>query len=348
MNFRILTFVLIVVVFACNKPAVQLETVSDTSTLTLPTEAAVANAPLANQSEPTFSDTNPEARFFPKDSTYTVIATSGTLLRQQPGWAAAVSLQLPYGTHLTVIERMQYDTLQEPISKHKVAGTWVKMRYKNNEGFVFSADVMSRDYNEHRHPVHFFVKGGHCLSNYEFSPDYNYYAVYQQDSLHHYMRRVQPVFYVRHEIPTGLDVWEWFHIETDLGGEPLFIFGLPKKLNEQGIVSYPPTRYEYYSETDTPEPVQTSHYTIHIVRENKDSGWPIPEVALLDRKGVRIQKFVGSKILFCGDLDQDGIADLMYLDTNEKEGGYHLALSSYARAGKFLEAVGYYQLGYCC
>lgn len=344
---RIFALLLTVVVIACHKPADEQETVADSTVSNRSRKSSASVTQSSNQSA-VFASEDAEDHFFSRDSTYTVIATSGTAFRQQPDSASLALIQLPYGTHVKVVERMQYDTLQEAHSKRKIPGVWVKMRYNNQEGFVFSSDVMSRNYYEQRHSVQFFLQGEHCVSNYEFSPDYHYYAVYKRDSVHSFLRKVQPVFYVRHEVPTDVDVWEWFHIQTNLSGEPLFIFGVPKELKEQEIATYAFAPYDYYSETDTPEPVQTSQYIIHIVRENKDNGWPIPEVALLDKKGVRIQKFVGSHILFCGDLDQDGVADLVYLDTNEKEGGYHLALSSYAIAGKLIEAVGYYQLGYCC
>jgi hypothetical protein len=347
MNLRILLFILAILI-ACDKRTAEVKTSLDTTTNAQPIDSAAAVVQLTNQAEPVLSDTSREAQFFPKGSTYTVIAAPGTMFRQQPDSAGQVLLRLPYGTPLTVIQRMHYDTLQEPISKVKVPGTWVKMKYKNQEGFVFSADVMSSINYAHEDSVHFFIKGEHCVSNFEFRSDYNYYAVYQKDSLHYELRKVQPAFYVRHEIPQGVDVWEWYNIGTDLGGEHWLVFGLPKILREQEIVSYQPPLYDYYSETDTPDPIHTSRYTISIVRETKDSGWPIPEVVLLNKKGARVQKFVGSRILFCGDLDQDGIADLVYLDSNEKEGGYHLALSSYAEKGMLIKAVGYYQLGYCC
>jgi hypothetical protein len=350
MNFRISILVL-PIVFACDSRSAQVEK----ETLSDPTVSSSTNRtqPKIAQSTAHFAQALPdtinyrELHFFPKNASYTVIATLGAAFRQRPDSTAEVIERLPYGTQLTVVERMQYDTLTETISKRRVAGIWVKMRVDNHEGFIFSADVMSRNTNANEQTAHFFLNGEHCNANFDFRSTYRYYAVYMEDSSYH-LKKVQPAFYVRHEIPEGVDVWEWFHIETDRGGKPLFIFGMPKVLKEEKIISYPVTQYDYYSENDTPDPIATSRYTLQIVRETKDSGWAIPEGVLLNKQGNRVQKFIGSQILFCGDLDQDGIADLMYLDTNEKEGGYNLALSSYAEKGMFLKAVGYYQLGYCC
>jgi hypothetical protein len=341
-------FLVIVVFIACTKSAPPSATETDTTFRISAVESPVIPAKVVIQ-QPVEADTvdHRDANFFPPGSTYVAISSVGTPLRVQPDSTAEILISIPHGTPLKVVQRMHYDTLIHTVSKQRVPGLWVKMRYENTEGFVFSGDVMSGTSSIENNEVHFFLTGEHCNANFQFKPNYHYYAVFRQEETYQ-LKKIIPAFYVRHEIPEGVDIWEWFHIETNIGGQPSFIFGIPKELSEQQIVSYEPKSYDQYSESDTPDPIHTSKYELRIIRERNDGGWKIPEITLVDKKGKRIQTFIGSQVYFCGDLDQDGIADLMYLDTNEKEGGYHLALSSYAEPGMLVRSVGYYQLGYCC
>lgn len=340
--------ILLLLVIACEKPTSVVEVQSDTASAPLITEAtpvSVSNEPPREATRDTVDYA--VARFFPIGARYRVIATQGITLHAAPDSASASYNHIPYGTEIEVLEKSKPDTIREMVSGNRVPGIWVRVKEGKHEGYVFSSGVMTVENTGSANDVHFFLTGEHCSSNYEYNPHYNYYGIFRGEQ-DHLLRKVQPAFYVRHEIPQGVDIWEWFHIETDLGGKPRFLFGLPQKLEERNIASYDFSDYDPYSESDAPEPVTVGDYIISIIRVGNEHEWKVPHIAITNKQGKELQRFIGSYIFFCGDVDQDGKPDLMYLDTNEKEGGYVLALTSYARPGEYIRAVGYYQLGYCC
>jgi hypothetical protein len=279
------------------------------------------------------------AKFLPPGSTYAVIAISGAPLQEEPDANAPVIKIIKFGETIQIIEKLHSEILQDAISETNMSGTWVKVKHHNGEGYMFSAFLASGRYPfTDANEFDIMLKGRNCVPNFKYSPAHHYYAIYDTDE-GAFLKQVKLSFYVIHEIPEGADIWEWYTIDTDFYGSPTFILGAPKKFQEKKINSV---------SVQTFEPGSTHQHGAYKIKVDSkyDGYWTV--LNFVDSNGKIIQAIETGDLIWCGDVDQDGKMDFLYLEGEPKAGSVVLALSSHALPGQAFKIVGNYESSSCC
>jgi hypothetical protein len=336
--------ILLVTLSGCNRsgpPPVQLVKTPTKPDTPVAAIAGIKDPPIPYEPTASLQDTVDyrEQRFLPSGAAYSVIAISGAPLLKEPHTGAPAITTAKYGETVEIIEKMHRDTLQDPISENDMKGTWVKVKHHQQEGYMFSAFLASGKYVfTDANDFDILLKGTSCVPNFKFAPWHHYYAIYNTGD-GGFLKQVRISFYVTHEIPEGVDIWEWYTIDTDFYGSPAFILGAPKTLGEKTINTVSAGTFK-------PGTVH-QHGAYRIKVESKYDGF-YTVLNFVDASGKTVQSIETENLMWCGDMDQDGKLDFLYLEGEAKAGSVVLALSSYAAPGHAFKIVGNYETSSCC
>ena len=295
-----------------------------------------------------------------------VISTDGLNLRAQPKLHSKVLKTVSFGEKIQVISpqhfgrdtvgQLEYSNFEGKPYQIPIDGYWLKVRYKQTEGYMFSAylgwDITKVEEDDKQFNQDFVLlfSSISCISNVFYRPDWHWYGVYKQGN-DWSMKKVKVSFY---NIPMDLvsDV-----ISTSDNRNLQFVIGSRtplagkapiSKLGFGQSVEYKPL----FSYTDW-QPVDSTlkRYNLAISRDTGHNFWDTQKL-VFQRNGIKQEVKSPSSdgnwfLLWCGDLDGDGNDDYI-IQFGDKGAKTILYLSKPASKGQLLKPVAVYYSGYCC
>ncbi|MEM6346219.1 MAG: SH3 domain-containing protein [Bacteroidota bacterium] len=132
-----------------------------------------------------------------------VMAPSGINMRQNPGLKAKKNAAIPYGETVQIVDTLVnvFDTVDyiwtmwdgEEL-KRPVVGGWVKVRYKEKVGYVFTGLLGNFDHSENSPEIVIRDVGGACdYINFDMRK-YHWYGLFQQETYTE-IRKIKPTIY---------------------------------------------------------------------------------------------------------------------------------------------------------
>jgi hypothetical protein len=297
-----------------------------------------------------------------------VISPDGLNLRAKPNRQSKTLQTVLFGEKVQVISpqhfgrdtvgQLEYFEISGKSYRVPIDGYWVKVRYRQKEGYMFSA-YLGRAINEVREAdkplnqdfVLLFPFIG-CFSNVFYQPGWHWYGVYAQDSAT-FMKKVKVSFY---SLPMGLigDA-----ISTNDNRNLQFIIGSHVPLSEKTIQNkrgYERSLFNLplFTAGDMPNDSLLQQYNLAVSGDNtlsRENYWDSQKL-VFQKNGVRQEVLPPSKdglwyLVWCGDLDGDGKDDYI-IHFGEKSGAPVLYLSKPAGKGQLVKPVAIYYSGYCC
>jgi hypothetical protein len=250
----------------------------------------------------------------------------------------------------------------DTISGQAVKGNWLKVKHNEKLGYVFTgylyierSDNFSLGYTAvDSNSVHLIKPGQDCSFNYQYNPNYHYYAVVKSGSTS-VLKKTNISFFIsrdNQENP-GPQVGEYYDYVTDLKDEIHFVIGVRNEL-KTGKIPFGET----YTYQEVPSSTKKDNF---LWKEFKDEHLKLELSASPDSYNydgeylfdvLVISKIKNNKtvsqnfgasapftIIWSGDVDGDGERDLL-LRMGDKGGGLYLYLSSYAEPGQLYKEVG--------
>ncbi len=287
-----------------------------------------------------------------------VISPNGLSIRSQPDLKSKKLGFIPFGKKVKIEETKSYgwDTIgkyEYTWGDYSITGHWVKAKYKNINGFVFSAYLYNipdnRDYeSEMRKKLNIdfalFYPGIDCFVNINLQSNMNWYGVYKEDGIYH-LKKTDIGFYRIYS-----DILE-FGITTSDNQSLQFIIGSKKTFKEKILEGKEWERFSnsfYQKKQQDLEELEI--YGIEIEQQGHQYGFSIKlnqgsKSQILNPKEMEISHTMS--IQWAGDLDDDGQLDFIF-HFGEKSGQTILYLSSEAKDGGIVKPVAAYFSGYCC
>ena len=295
----------------------------------------------------------------------TVISPDGLNIRRTPslkGWKLAAA---PFGMELVVLDsgngvvetletRYYKDPDDEKPYPVEVSGTWVKVKYGDVEGYVFSAFLYPNWERVHYKGINedyvLLMPGMNCFNNIHFLKGRNYYGIYKTGTSYSVRKIPMPGYFASTDDISPL------HISANNNRDLVLIVGSRKplpigQLKGQMYGIHGSTESQLYEGAEGPGEALTAH-DLHVKTEKRDEY----EVKVLHYGEEGNTTSLGSDqielsypniLVYKGDLDGDREDDLIVL-YGEKSAQIGLYLSSEAEDGEKVKLVAIYLLGYCC
>lgn len=284
-----------------------------------------------------------------------VIAKSGLFLRKSPGRKGEVVTKLPYFSELEVLSTKSFLSEEVLIEGRrnrsnndvKFRGDWVKVKYKNLEGYVHNAYLIYKrgEYARQKkilyQEIDFALPGSSCSFNFHPNPNLQWYGIYSKES-----------GYERVPIALEYQIWPGNNMTpiltlVDSSDNLLFCFATDYTLGRgpvEGSQEYIGLMENYDANLKelgiTYKPIEAeegNHYTIHKNGIHQ----------LLNTDQIESEYNYITTIDWVGDIDEDGMQD--YVITYGIKGGRTiLYLSSEAKAEQVVAPVAIYLRDYCC
>ncbi|MEL6635879.1 MAG: SH3 domain-containing protein [Bacteroidota bacterium] len=290
----------------------------------------------------------------------TVVAVNGLKLRSKPSLRGKVIDKIPFGQRIEILGERHYgrDTLasdyriyyaeSEEYYEPLLSGHWVKARYDEQEGYVFSAFLYHRfdadqEYNQ---KIALLTEGGNCYDNLHYRADWHWYGLYEVEGVHQ-LRKVKLDFFVEET-----ELGPFLTITTQQNRASLFIVGSPRPLSEGRLFfsEYTGHGTSVYRGGEIDE-AAFRRAALEIVRSE---GEEYPQLVARGRDGRGqvlnpLERYFGYplSLLWYGDLDGDGQVDYL-INYGEESSETILYLSGQAQSGQLVAPVGAYFSGYCC
>jgi hypothetical protein len=297
---------------------------------------------------------------------FRVISKSGIIMRDAPGRNGNKIAKIPYWERVIVNLTSQPDTLDN------IPGFWVKIRYKDKEGFVFDGYLADIDSTFDKPLDYRMMQEGARCACLNYDPSLHWYGIYHTNSGDS-LKKID----IEIRKPTqGPDYIPWIIIiETDQRQPSLFLIGSRKKLkegmigywsNKEGTVIYPGQRFPQYANITLPDTVNTwfinatgivtevqdfpvfEKYCLKL-SEHQRNNWKnqiiLTEKDFNDKQEVPFFNFIS--IVCIGDIDGDRKPDFIFLISSMYVFTYRLYLSSEATNGDFIKNVAEWSEGDC-
>lgn len=295
-----------------------------------------------------------------------VIALSGLKLRVLPDFDAKVIAIIPFGEtvqrkHPEQIRHYATDLLFTPDS---IVGKWEEIEWKGTKGFAFNA-FLAQGILKMTDDFYLMVEDwGFCWLDTYASPDYHYYGIYfNADTSKCMMKTVKPTFYARNDDLEGAAV------KGDNKQTAAFLLAAKSPLTEGPVHIHSIKRdiFRKFDVKDDPKNkirfvpntilLPESDWVVEgrIIQDAEMASGRVGEVWLRDKKSGRSQQLFGremeiewAQLIWCGDLDHDGLMDFMIRWSAWKLGGISLFLSRGAEKGFLVRPPVTYSGGDCC
>lgn len=273
-------------------------------------------------------------------SLFTVISTRPVPLFEDTARGAKVIRYLSFGDTVRVSRPLALSKMTDPFSNREFFGAWLEVSYGTLWGVIFSSYLASRDPGQELQPdAAILLKGSSCNENFAYRADYTFYGVYST-SIGNFLKELKPLFYTTYD---STRVGDLHTIETDSAARPLFILAINRKLRE-GVLD----TVDLGRELAGGKTFKTGKYMLSGTVELEYDYYTHCKFDFKDTKGNIVEQIDTWRLIWTGDLDQDGKLDLVYLEGEDKAGAIMLALSSFADQGKPFKRVHGYDVGYCC
>jgi hypothetical protein len=292
-----------------------------------------------------------------------VISPNGLSIRSQPNLKSKKLGVVPFGKKVNIEDSQNYgwDTIGtydyiwggQTEGDYSITGHWVKARYKNIRGYVFSAYLYYAHYSEYESGLlkslnkdfALFYPGMNCYANINFEPNMNWYGLYQEKEKY-YLKKTNIGFFRIYS-----DMLD-FGITTSDNKNLLFIIGSKKPLKEKSttVPEWGINGYPLFQQEKSEGFVALEKYGIAVKEDGPYGGFSISlnmdsKTQLLNSKEMEISQVMS--IQWVGDLDGDDQLDYI-IHYGEKSGQTILYLSSEAEEGEIVKPVAAYFSGYCC
>lgn len=307
-----------------------------------------------------------ESQFQYDPSRNVVIATTGLNLRMSPSLTSEVLAVIPFGSKVDIIDDQYYgfDTLgtsyevffsSEESFTPKVGGYWVKGRFNEQVGYLFSA-YLDWDHNAvdqvFNRDVALLFEGVNCSSNYRYDPSWHWYGCYKENGAL-VLKKIKLSFFLTLDEMTG------FGISTNIKAPSYFIIGskvaLPKTILEGTCYSHVEGQSGYLYDHGSGLGINQSILQASGLEFFKNPANDWDNLLLLRGKNNKEQILNPSKlqlsspmsILWHGDLDGDNETDYI-INFGEESSQTVLYLSTHAGKGEVVRPVAAWFSGYCC
>ncbi|MCB0495018.1 MAG: hypothetical protein KDC79_02690 [Cyclobacteriaceae bacterium] len=281
---------------------------------------------------------------------YYVIAKDGLNLWKDSLTQTNLICVIPYLENVELLEKPKIitDTLDcymfYPSSEYKpydmcVVGSWLKIKYKEYEGYAFSGYLRIKRFEQSFSYLNkgfglAFV-GTDCADNVHRNNNINWYGIFK-DSDKFIMKEVSLHYYNDEGSATG------YGISTDDNRNLVFVIGSEFDGVIEGEIDG--SIFPYSLGDFSGKNVNTSiPKNFEIRNENK------LVLKYLNKEQILNTEFSRpSRLLWQGDIDRDNIDDYIIVFGEDK--GYYavLFLSSQAKENEIVKAVAVYYYGYCC
>lgn len=291
---------------------------------------------------------------------YKVISLDGLNMRMNPHIESVILHALPFGEQVELLEAEGFGSLQLPsrtlhhadlTSSVAFNGDWWKVKYREQEGFVFSGFLRpANDWNSGANfpginmDFHLLFTGYNCFNNVPPHNRFHWYGLYRVEKNAYEFRVVEPRFFFRYEdlgsqIITILEDQELLFIIgslkpfKQLASDQLLVETAPKPPVQDWLDHHFPQSLQL--ENGTPEVPWEARL---FVQRGEKRQCLNPEASLVDAP---------RRILWNGDLDGDQQDDYV-IQYGEKWSHTVLYLSTVAADGEIVRPVAVYYSGYCC
>ena len=297
----------------------------------------------------------PKDRHF--DSSVVVVARSGLKLREKPAFAAKTLALMPFAQKVKLLELPRFTETGDLIgtwSPDSVYGAWLKVRWGKLEGYAFSAYLGSTILEMTKDLYLLSAKGSWCSDDSYFSTAYHYYGVFPEKDSTWVRRAVQPAFTVHWSGMFGMGNYAKLKV---MGPQPLFLLASRRPMPEGPIPASNRRGYLPGNPSQgmplAPKTSATSPWTFEIQSFPDKYGQPVPHTIVKNSdtgqtQSLAAEPFPPDYLVWEGDLDGDGIPDLILSDFKDIITTWHLYLSRNAPAGQFLHKVSAYSFSGCC
>jgi hypothetical protein len=291
----------------------------------------------------------------------TVMAMSGLKIRAKPSFEGKPLVVAPFGSKITQLSPgFQFE--EKIFTPDSVAGNWERIRFGKVEGYAFNAFFGEGIMKIKEKYKLLMEDAGYCWNDCYGSTTehFNYYALlYNDNQKRSELKKFTPTFVTS---------------QGDMGGTAIncsdkrasiFILvtkdemaqGIVHDIYQQQIIKgfEEDTRKEIHQKVAIPE----TNWVLEVKTEklkNEDGEYEQGKLFLRDTKtGVKQQltlkdaNCAEAKLIWCGDVDRDGIMDFLIQTYDGGEsGGTFLFLSRDAPKGKLVKPAGAYYYEDCC
>jgi hypothetical protein len=290
-------------------------------------------------------------------------------MRESPEFSGKVLATIPFGSKVKVFpnaadSNFVYDN--HLFDSDSISGNWVKVVFLGKTGFVFDAYLGYGIRKMDKSMKLIMEDAAGCWSDAYASKAYYYYGVFLgKDRKTASIKIIRPVFHTTREEVTGTSM------HASGKERPFFILVTKEPLAEEGPVK----RFSFttkiafedpkegnfglirYGNLLPPVRIPEGNWEITGLNQKKTGGDPVYDenvIQLKDFKSGQIQVILdasygihNARVVWCGDLDRDGIQDLMIMCDNGQEGFCALFLSRNAPKGKLMLLADIYYWGAC-
>ena len=273
------------------------------------------------------------------------IAIEGLRIRDTMSSSGYVIGTIPFGEKVDVLAPTAAFT--ETIDS--LDGYWVKIKYKELQGYVFSC-FLAGGITKMDQPYYLLIPYGGCGENMFFSLKYNYYGYYESN-INDKMEsvKISPIFYSLENLIT---------IKADSTAQPVFIIASKETMTSgPRECSYSETNlfsngvYGCFTKGKKTTGLTNGKYYLDVENFNNPDQ-PEKKLVMVNQQTKKKQLIATSQytlqLIWDGDLDGDGKTDLIIFKGGEKGGDYELFLSSKAKQGNFVKKVATFEAGDCC
>lgn len=299
-----------------------------------------------------------------------VIAFSGLRLRESPGTASKTLLTIPFASKVALIPdpaATQNSAEENFLDADSIAGNWVKVNYQGKTGYVFNAYLGDGILKLDKPSYLIMEDAAGCWSDAYASREYHYYGLFLDKSRQNAtLKAIKPVFH------TTYDAYNGTSMHASGKERPFFMVVTREPLAEDGPIK----RHHFFSKIGFEEAgeeayqmisndsilpavrIPESNWEVSCINQKiSDSNYTYEAkvLQLKDRATGKKQIIIDetyylheARIIWCGDLDRDGIQDFMLMGSSEHSGFCALFLSRKAGKGKLMRLAGIYSWEDCC
>jgi hypothetical protein len=285
-----------------------------------------------------------------------VIAISGLKIREKPSFTGKQLIIVPFGKK---IQRLV--TKDEPnkiiYTNDSIPGNWERVRYGKVEGFAFNA-FFAEGIMKINEKYELLKEGeGWCWNDCYGSTTekYNYYAVLKENK-----KSILTKF-----IPTFVGADGGVSIICPDKKTSEFIIVTKEEITEGPLEVIEKQKIiKGYGDYNSPKinqkvTIPQNNWILEVKSTPKKEGdyeYIFNELFLSDSKtgikqklNTKMMNCVSAELIWCGDLDRDGIMDFMVkMSDGDNSNGLFLFMSRYAPEGKLVIPAGEYHYGNCC
>lgn len=296
-----------------------------------------------------------------------VISPNGLSIRSQPNLKSKKLAVVPFGKRVQVENDKNYGC--DTIGKYDfawgasinesflISGHWVKVKYKNIQGFMFGAylsdapqisNYKSKTINSLNKDFALFYPGVSCSMNINFQPNMKWYGIYKKNGIYN-LKKTSISFYRTYSEATN--EMSDFGVSTSDNQNLLFIIGSKKSLKEKIIKGEESENFTHSFEQYKEKDFETiKKYGLEIKKVGNPSRFSIKlnrgsKSQILNPKKMNIAHALSIK--WIGDLDDDGHLDFIFLYEGDIMQSI-LYLSSAAKDGEIVKPVAIYFNEICC